>query len=225
MTASDRVEAPLAEPRTRAAAVGERLRSMILSGELAPGTRLRQVEIAQRFNVSTTPVREAFTSLAREGLVRQDAHRGVEVFRPSVPDIRENYEIRLALEPLAAELAAARIDDATLDELDRILDEMEKPIQFRLGTELNREFHFAIYQSANRPLLLEMIERLRHAADAYVLLLGAHATPSYPDAVRREHREIAAALRRRSPAQTRKAMTTHLRHSLDEIRKVVAAEE
>src|ERR1700758_5490422 len=91
-------------PRTRAEAVAERLRQMIISGELAPGTRLRQAEIAELFNVSTTPVREAFTSLAREGFVRQDAHRGVEVFHPTEADIRENYEIRLALEPLATEL-------------------------------------------------------------------------------------------------------------------------
>src|SRR3954449_378144 len=91
---------------TRAAAVAEELRRLILSGELKAGTRLRQVELAQRFNVSTTPVREAFTVLARQGLVRHDVQRGVVVFSPSEKDVRENYELGIALEPLATEIAA-----------------------------------------------------------------------------------------------------------------------
>src|SRR5262249_47844344 len=103
-----------AEPRTRAAAVAETLRRRIINGDLPPGTRLRQTEVAEQFSVSTTPVREAFTSLAREGFVRQDAHRGVEVFKPTEADIQENYEIRLALEPLAAEIAATSISEDDL---------------------------------------------------------------------------------------------------------------
>src|ERR1700742_4105097 len=96
---------------TRAAAVAEELRRLILSGELPAGTRLRQVELAQRFNVSTTPVREAFTVLARQGLVRHDVQRGVVVFTPTVGDVLENYEIRIALESLATEIAAKAISD------------------------------------------------------------------------------------------------------------------
>ena len=64
---------------TRAAAVAEELRRLILSGELAPGTHLRQVELAERFNVSTTPVREALGLLARQGLVRHDVQKGVDI--------------------------------------------------------------------------------------------------------------------------------------------------
>src|SRR5262249_1521312 len=71
-----------AGPRTRAEHVAERLREMIVGGELEPGARLRQADVAEWFDVSTTPVREAFTALAREGFVRQSAHRLVEVFRP-----------------------------------------------------------------------------------------------------------------------------------------------
>src|SRR5690349_13342936 len=98
-------------PTTRAGAVAERLREMILSGELPGGTRVRQMDIAERFGVSSTPVREAFTALAREGLVRQDTHKGVVVQQPSIEDVRENYEIRMALESLAVERAATRISE------------------------------------------------------------------------------------------------------------------
>ena len=87
--------------------VAAELRRMIQAGELAAGAPLRQGELAARFGISTTPVREALMALAREGLIRHDAHRGAIVFPPTHEDIRENFEIRLALEPLASGLAAS----------------------------------------------------------------------------------------------------------------------
>src|SRR5918997_1170374 len=77
---------------------------------LAPGTRLRQNDVAKRFGVSTTPVREAFAQLQAEGLVRIDPHRGAVVFHPSVDDVLEFYEIREALESLAVGHAIRKID-------------------------------------------------------------------------------------------------------------------
>src|ERR1700759_28088 len=88
---------PMAGTSTRAAAVVAELRRLILSGELPAGTHLRQVELAERFGVSTTPVREALMVLGRLGLVRHDAQRGVVVFTPTVRDVLENYELRIAL--------------------------------------------------------------------------------------------------------------------------------
>src|SRR3954447_2814469 len=113
-------------PVTRAHAVADELRRRILVGELPPGTRLRQLDVARELGVSTTPVREAFTSLAREGLIQQDAHRGVFVFAPSQDDVRERYEIRVALEPLAAGLAAKAMPGETLEQLEALLGEMKK---------------------------------------------------------------------------------------------------
>src|SRR4051794_36845388 len=108
-------------PATRAEAVATELRRLITSGELAPGTHLRQTDIAARFGVSTTPVREAFMILAREGVVRQDAHRGVVVFEPSVKDVTETYEIREVLEGLAAELATKQLTDDDLQALEALV--------------------------------------------------------------------------------------------------------
>jgi DNA-binding GntR family transcriptional regulator len=211
-------------PRTLTEIVAERLREMIIAGELKPGARLRQADIAEWFDVSITPVREAFSALAREGFVRQDAHRGVEVFRPTEDDIRENYEIRLLLEPAATEHAALTIDEATLDELDRILDEMEQPVEFALGTELNAKFHFTIYRAADRPQLLYIIERLRRASDVYVRVLLAQAIETdYRDAIHREHRDVLAGLRAHDPTAAREAMARHLAHSIDQITAMIAA--
>jgi len=130
-----------------ASGVAAELRRLIRSGELPAGTRLRQVDIAERFGVSTTPVREAFTSLAQEGLVIQDAHRGVVVFVPSRENLQENYEMRLVLEPLATELAAKAITPEELAELDALCDEIRKAIRkdLRNGKEVNPRFHRTIY--------------------------------------------------------------------------------
>ncbi|HEV2661690.1 MAG TPA: GntR family transcriptional regulator, partial [Ktedonobacteraceae bacterium] len=88
---------------TIAEQIAAALRKEITTGHLAAGTHLPQVEIAQRFGVSTTPVREAFGLLQSEGLVQIDTHRGVTVFLPTVQDLVEHYEIRMALEMLAVE--------------------------------------------------------------------------------------------------------------------------
>jgi DNA-binding GntR family transcriptional regulator len=184
---------------------------MILSGELAPGARLRQVELAKRFGVSTTPVREAFTALAREGLLRSDEQRGVVVFEPTVADVQENYEIRIALEPLAAELAARNITDEELDELDAIVDRMRKVKRWTAYQPLNREFHALINGAARRERLLAIIESLRDTIEAYIHL-DATAQPdaAYKRAVQQQHEGIAEALRARAPKRARTLMREHL---------------
>src|SRR5882724_6375493 len=111
-------------PMTRSEAVAGELRRMIKSGELAPGAHLRQADIAARFGMSTTPVREAFMILAQEGIVRQDAHRGVVVFEPSLEDLTETYEIREVLEGLAAGLAAKQLTDEDLAALGAFVEQM-----------------------------------------------------------------------------------------------------
>jgi DNA-binding GntR family transcriptional regulator len=210
---------------TRAESVTAQLKNMILSGDLAPGARLRQSELARALAVSTTPVREALTVLEREGFVRRDPHRGAQVFRATVKQIRENYEIRLALEPLAASLAAPLIGDQQLAEVERIMQEMERPAQLRLGTELNRQFHFAIYRAADRPQLLELVERLRRSADAYLQLVVGHAPTEYHEAVLREHREIHESLRIHSARAARRATRQHLQHNLAKISDLLKTRE
>jgi DNA-binding GntR family transcriptional regulator len=177
---------------------------MIQSGDLVAGERLRQGELAERFGVSTTPVREALTALSREGLIRQDAHRGAVVFPPTPDDIRENFEIRLALEPLASSLAAPRLRDDDLDVLEdlaaRLRETVEDP---RTAAEpdryeqLDRAFHARIFAGAGRPRLAEMIDSLRDASAAYAHLHGAADDPStLLAALQAQHEQLVAGMRR-----------------------------
>ncbi len=195
-------------PVTRAHAVADELRRRILAGELPPGARLRQLDVARELGVSTTPVREAFTSLAREGLIQQDAHRGVFVFQPSAGDVRERYEIRIALEPLAAGLAAKAMPDETLDELDGLLAEMKKAVgkdQARYAGELDPRLHALIAESAERPRLAELIAGLQDGSGP--VSKEVHA----------QHAEIVEALRARAPKRASRAMKAHLEHALSQL--------
>jgi DNA-binding GntR family transcriptional regulator len=207
-------------PATRAGAVAAELRRQIQAGELEPGARLRQVEMAEQMGVSTTPVREAFAALAREGLVRQDPHRGTVVFLPSLNELHENYEIRLALEPLATRFAAESISDEELAELDTLVEEMQEADadqQFLL----NRALHERIYATARRPRLATLIANLRDSGAAYLNLVKVDSV--YTAQSHDEHEAIVAALRKHDGEKAATLMTAHLKTSSDVIAEEVAA--
>lgn len=101
-----------------------RLRAMILSGELPPGSRLREVQLCDQLGVSRTPVREAFRTLAAEGLVDLLPNRSVVVSQLHAPDLEHLFLVFGAIEGLAAELACQRITEAEIAEIGRLLAEM-----------------------------------------------------------------------------------------------------
>lgn len=209
---------------TRAGAVAERVRELIRSGELPPGTHLRQDEIAARFGVSSTPVREAFLALEREGLVRRHPHRGVVVFMPSVEELSELYEIRAQLEPLATEIAAKKLSEDDLAALERIVTEMRtaRPKRF---VELNDEFHTRIYAAADRPRLGELIDGLRDPAANYISMNLDLYDRRYRDEVQAEHDAVLDALQSRAAKRAARAMREHLEHSGKHIVSLIEASQ
>ncbi len=210
-------------PPTRAGAVAADLRRQIQTGELPPGSRLRQMDVAERYGVSTTPVREAFVTLAREGIVRQDAHRGVVVFAPSADELAEIYEIRAVLEPLATRIAAAGMSEETLAELEGIVERMRSasPADY---AQLNSRLHTTIYRAADRPRLLDMIENLRQTASAYLTVAITRYSSAYLAEIHEEHEEIVAALREGTAVQAARAVRLHLEHSARETAALIDAE-
>src|SRR5262249_56941241 len=137
------------------------IRELIITGELAAGEQLRQRDLAQRFGVSQTPVREALRRLESEGLAVGDAHRGFTVVEPDDGPVEENFQIRAALESLGASLAARKIDAAGVGAL-RDLNEAMRALADGdpRYAELNRDFHFAVYEHAGSPLLLSLMRLL-----------------------------------------------------------------
>jgi len=165
------------------------VRELVITGGLEPGEQLRQRDLAQRFGVSQTPVREAMRRLESEGLLVCDTHRGFTVAAPEAGRAEENIQIRAALESLGASLAARKVDPAGLDRLRELNDRMRALAGDESGyAELNREFHFTVYEYARSPLLLSLMRLL------WASLQGGPRIARTPAESARQHDEILAAL-------------------------------
>jgi DNA-binding GntR family transcriptional regulator len=197
------------------------LREEIVTGQLAAGTRLRQNEIAQRFGVSTTPVREAFGLLQSDGLVQIDPHRGVTVFLPTIQDLIEHYEIRMALEMLAAEKAAVHFQAQDAPPLIVLLDEMLATTNAVRYVELNQQFHLRLYRLGGRSRLVTMIEELRNASLAYNHLYAAADVPRDAERLDAEHREILAACQANDPVRAAAAVRHHIQQTIVHVTKLL----
>jgi len=181
------------------------LRELIISGELKPGVQLRQRDLAERFGVSVTPVREALRWLESEGLVRYDAHKGSTVVEAEAGATREKYQIRAVLEGLAAFLAAPRISDEDIRELEsyneRLAGENLRPGEVN---DLNRTLHFRVYEMAGSPLLLALMRLLWQSFPQ-----GPQVARPRDESVA-EHRELIEALRDRDAVRAQAITQQHI---------------
>ncbi|MCR4283404.1 MAG: GntR family transcriptional regulator [Bauldia sp.] len=137
------------------------LKRGLISGAFRPGQPLVIRTMAESYGISTTPVREALQRLVAERLLVMQPNRSIAVPLLSIAKFTELYRVRCALEGLAAELAAAHIQAKHLQRLEKLLQEIETTIAERDSRgylSLNEKFHFLIYERAESPLLLELIQ-------------------------------------------------------------------
>jgi DNA-binding GntR family transcriptional regulator len=181
------------------------IRNLIQNGEMAPGQVLRQRDLAERFEVSPTPVREALRKLEAEGFVTSELHHGATVVRGHDSRAYENFLIRASLESLAAGLAAEKATAADLSEIAAILDLMEhKRMSNAQATEMNREFHFRIYEAADSPTLLALLRMLWRS-------LGGEPQVNVPDRESAEHHHaILEAIARRDAESAASLTRMHI---------------
>ena len=212
---------PILTKLTIAEQIAATLRHEIITGQLPAGTKLPQIETAQRFGVSTTPVREAFGLLQSDGLVQIDTRRGVTVFLPTIQDLIEHYKIRMALEMLAAEEAAEYFQIQDAPPLLALLDEMYATSDAVRYVERNQQFHLRLYSLAGRSRLLSMIEELRNASIAYNHLYAAADVPRDAERLDREHREILAACQANDPIRAANAVRQHIQQTIVHVKNVL----
>lgn len=209
--------------RTTTEMVAEKLRAEIHRGALLPGIRLRQAEVASRYGVSTTPVREAFVLLQADGLIQIDPHRGAVVFRPSVDDLRESYEIRIALESLAVAKAIDKLRPARLRELEELAAEMRGTTDARRWVELNDRFHMRLYTASGMDRLCALISSLRDASSAYMQMRAAsHPRDKQADV---EHALILDAVRAGDTGAAQRLVKLHLQRAVREGEQFLATVE
>jgi DNA-binding GntR family transcriptional regulator len=203
----------------------------IVSGELRPGTVLRQEQLSERFAVSRTPVREALRRLAALGLVSFEPNRGVRVRTLSREELREAFLVRAELESLATELAAPKMTEEDLDELERAEAEFSRATQelraapadeadrWRLTSEwvrANHGFHDVIYRVAAAPLVERLAKSARRSFSGHAVWApGGSETDALYERNDREHRAIIAALRAGNAIGARALAREHVLHSYE----------
>ncbi|MFI6907783.1 GntR family transcriptional regulator [Nonomuraea sp. NPDC050394] len=197
----------------------ERIRTAILSGELAAGTRLLQREIAADLDVSTTPVREALRDLATEGLIYLDAHRGAVVRSLDLDEVREIYEMRMALEPLMIKRVLAAFTDERLAVAADLCERMAAEPDLSVWVDLNRRFHGLLSDEGDDGKLAQTLRSLRASASAYVSL-SLDARPEQVGEANAEHRRLVELYRARDLDGIVAVTLQHLRNTLAAIEAV-----
>lgn len=137
------------------------LKHKILTGEIVSQTRLMEIDLSEKMNVSRTPIREAIKRLADDGLVKVEPRRGAYVANISIKDMLDVFEVREDMEGFVAKLAAQRITDAEKDELKAIAAEYEKAIEVADDKEriieLDEKFHNFIVKCSGNETLSELV--------------------------------------------------------------------
>ena len=196
-------------------AAAERLRTLIIEGELAPGARLNERELSERLGVSRTPLREAFRMLAADGLLVQLPNRGAQVVALSADDVRHAFEVMASLEGLSGELAAARATNRDVADLRALQAEMEEaharhdlPGYYRV----NRAIHERINAIAGNPILTQTFRTLNTRLHA--LRFRSNLVRGKWDQAVAEHRDMIDALAARDGARLREILVRHLKAKL-----------
>ncbi|NUB27079.1 GntR family transcriptional regulator [Azospirillum brasilense] len=201
--------------RTTAEFVEATLREAILTGVIAPGTPLRQEELAETFGVSRMPVREALRQLEARALAEFHPHRGAVVAEISAADGADIGAIRMALEPMALRLSLPGLTAADLDQAEELIAEMDGEADPGRMGELNRRFHMTLYARAGRPRLLALTEQHLLAADRY--LRFQFAALGYLPRSQDEHRALLAACRAGDAEEGCRLVTEHVGQAAEQL--------
>jgi DNA-binding GntR family transcriptional regulator len=194
--------------------VRETVRGAILAGELAPGTRLREEELARGFAVSRTPVREALQQLGAEGLIELSPHQGGVVASLTVEDVLAIAVVREALEGVSARLAARRATPTQTQRLLALVAAMEaqsdsaSPAQL---ADLNLQFHAELRQAAANRYLDRFLSQIEHAVRRFGQT--TYAVPGRKEASIAEHRAIVEAVNARDPDRAEQLAIEHMREA------------
>ena len=187
------------------------LREAILKGELKPGERLMELQLASKLGVSRTPIREAIRMLEQEGLAVTMPRKGAEVAKMTLKDMEDVLEVREALDELAAKIACKKISDEQLANLKTIKDEFKRSMDsgdVKKIAEEDVKFHDAIYEATSNAKLVSMMNNIREQMYRYRLEYIKDADKRQILMV--EHEHILKALTLRHIQEAKMAVREHI---------------
>jgi DNA-binding GntR family transcriptional regulator len=198
------------------------LREAIIIGELKPGERLMEVHLAEKMGVSRTPVREAIRKLELEGLVDMIPRKGAHVADLSIKDIMDVLEVRASLDALATSLAAERIQDDELKELNNVQMQFANYVErdnLQGSIKKDVEFHDIIYNSSRNDKLIQISSNLREQVQRFRVIYLKDFSSS--KTLIKEHMDIYDAIRGRLPETAQKVAHRHIKNQEDTIIKAI----
>lgn len=187
------------------------LRQAILKGELEPGERLMEIQLAERLGVSRTPIREAIRKLELEGLVLMVPRKGAEVAKISEKSLRDVLEVRRSLEELAIELACQRMTEDDIEELEKAQKAFAEAVACKdvmLMAEADEAYHDIIYKGTCNNRLVQILNNLREQMYRYRLEYIKDADKRQILLI--EHDNILKAMKARHVAEAKAAMREHI---------------
>ncbi|HEY8495691.1 MAG TPA: GntR family transcriptional regulator [Limnochordales bacterium] len=202
--------------------VFEAIREAIISGHLKPGERLMEIQLAEELGVSRTPVREAIRKLEQEGFVVMVPRKGAYVADISMKDIAEVFEIRGALEGLAAELAAERATEEELERLERLLVAIGECIERQDVDgmiEKDTEFHDLLFSASHNERLVQILSLLREQIQRFRSRTLARVERM--KVALEEHKAIVEALGRRDSELARSLAEAHIESAQSSLMKLI----
>jgi DNA-binding GntR family transcriptional regulator len=194
--------------------VFESLREAIISGVLKPGERLMEIQLAEEMGVSRTPIREAIRKLELEGFVVMIPRKGAYVAGISLKDIADVFEIRAALEALAASLAAERITEEELEQMERLLvrkAELTEANDLDSIVEVDTDFHAILFKASRNEKLGQILNNLREQIQRFRAV--SLAMPGRMKEALEEHRKIVEALSERNVALVASLAAEHIENA------------
>ncbi len=203
--------------------VFESLREAIISGRLRPGQRLMEIQLAEELGVSRTPVREAIRKLELEGLVLMIPRKGAYVAEISMKDIADVFEIRRALEGLAARLAAERSTEEEVDRLERLLFQIaEKAAGNDLDAcvELDTQFHAQLMAASHNPRLSQLLGNLYEQIQRFRSTSLSH--PGRIKLALEEHKKIVDAISQRNAKLAQALAYEHIENAENSLMEVIS---
>ena len=202
--------------------VFQTLRTAILKGDLKPGERLMELQLASKLGVSRTPIREAIRKLEQEGLARTIPRKGAEVAGMTEKDMEDVLQIRCVLEELAARLSCQNITDEEMRELKIAMVAFEEKTREGNVVELAKAdvtFHDIIYRAADNPKLLVLLNNLRE--QMYRYRTEYMKDDRIHPVLIREHKEMVKALESRDQELVAREVRQHLKNQEEVMKKII----